>query len=175
MMGFVDIINDVGESEYPTDEREGDLYRMVCEAEAGLIITAWNPHNARELPFTECIQNIVKQLKLRIEMALDCGIEKDAIVLDPGIGFGKGLDNDMRLIAYAPQALAHLGYPVLIGHSRKRCIAKSVDLPIEQLDEPTAMATAIALMQGASIVRVHHPKLSCYARQIALSCALDLI
>ena len=172
MMGFVDIINDIGVSEEPVDERDGEIYRLVADARAGLVITAWNAFDSEVLPYEACLNKIVIQLEKRLKMALDNGVEKDSIVLDPGIGFGKGLDNDMRLIAHAPKALAHLGCPVLIGHSRKRCIANCVGLPLEALDEPTAMASAIAFMQGASIVRVHQPMLSFYARQIAISCSM---
>ena len=169
-MGYVDIINDVGESEEPADEREGVIYRAVRDAGAGLVLMAWNDHGGEILSFEKCVKKIVIQLEKRLQMALDNGVDKRAIVLDPGIGFGKGLDNDMRLIAHAPSALAHLGCPVLIGHSRKRCLAQTVGLPVEKLDAPTAMASAIAFMQGASIVRVHQPALSLYARQIAISC-----
>ena len=170
---LVDIINDIGESDIPNESRDGVIYQAVREAGAGLVLMAWNAHDSEVLPFEECLKKMVIQLENRLQMALDYGVDKRAVVLDPGIGFGKGLDNDMRFIAHAPKALKHLGCPVLIGHSRKRCLARALGLPIEKLDEPTAMASAIAFMQGASIVRVHQPILSLYARQIAQACDMN--
>ncbi|MBO4350980.1 MAG: dihydropteroate synthase [Proteobacteria bacterium] len=169
---LVDIINDVGESTTPCEMRDGAIYKAVHDAGAGLVLMAWNDHDSEVLPFEDCLKKIVIQLENRLQMALDYGIDKRSVVLDPGIGFGKGLDNDMRLIAHAPKALEHLGCPVLIGHSRKRCLARALGLPIEKLDGPTAMASAIAFMQGASIVRVHQPIQSLYARQIAHACVM---
>ena len=170
---FADIINDVGESDTPDEARDGVIYQAVRDAGAGLVLMAWNAHDSEVLPFEECLKKMVIQLENRLQMALDYGVDKRAVVVDPGIGFGKGLDNDMRFIAHAPKALKHLGCPILIGHSRKRCLARTLGLPIEKLDEPTAMASAIAFMQGASIVRVHQPILSLYARQIAHACAMN--
>ena len=169
---LADIINDVGESEIPSESRDGVIYQAVRDAGAGLVLMAWNAHDSEVLPFEKCLKKIVIQLENRLQMALDYGVDKRAIVLDPGIGFGKGLDNDMRLIAHAPKALEHLDCPVLIGHSRKRCLARVLGLPIEKLDEPTAIASAIAFIQGASIVRVHQPIQSLYARQIAHACVM---
>lgn len=167
--GLTDIINDVGQGPEPEKGREDRIYGAVRDAGAGLIIMAWGEHSDPVLPFDECLKKIVNQLTKRLEFAVNIGNCPRSIMLDPGIGFGKGLDNDLRLIAEAPAALAHLGCPILIAHSRKRCLAKATALSLDALDWPTALASALAFSHGASMVRVHRPELSVIARQIAVS------
>lgn len=134
---------------------------------------AWYPHDAAEMPFDECLAGIIQQLKIRLDFALKCGVEPGQIMLDPGIGFGKGLANDWRLISEAPDALAALGCPVLIAHSRKRCISrclgniKLTSETLSKLDFATAMASLMAFQHGAAAVRVHSPALNVIARQMA--------
>ncbi len=167
--GLADIINDVGQGPEPEYGRENRIYGAVRDAGAGLILMAWGAHSDPVLPFDECLKKIVNQLTKRFEFAVNTGVCPRSIMLDPGIGFGKGLDNDLRLIAEAPAALAPLGCPILIAHSRKRCLAKTTALRTDALDWPTALASAIAFSHGASCVRVHRPELSLIARQIAVS------
>ena len=170
---WVDIINDIGATTSISDAREGEIYRAVAQAGAAIVLMAWFPHEADVLPFELCMQKVVEQLKTRLEFALKCGIDRHKIILDPGIGFGKGLENDWRFIAEAPQALAPLECPVLIAHSRKRCIAKSAgglkmsSETLAKLDAATAMASLIAFQNGAAAVRVHAPALNVIARQMA--------
>lgn len=170
---FVDIINDIGGTEDISESREGRIYRAVANANAAIILMAWFPHDARELPFDDCMKRIEDQLRKRRDFAIKCGMDPRKIVLDPGIGFGKGLFNDYRLISEAPAALAHLSCPVLIAHSRKRCIAKlagcagTTPQTLHMLDTATAMASLMAFQHGAAAVRVHSPALNVIARQMA--------
>ena len=167
--GFVDIINDIGESEKLCDRREGMIYRLVSECGAGIVLMAWRDHNAGSFGFEACMRFIYDQLARRIEFALRCGVAHEAIVIDPGIGFGKGLANDLRLISEAPRALAPLGCPVLIAHSRKRCLARATGLDVSALDWPTAVSAALAIQNGAALVRVHSPKETVLATKLVVS------
>ncbi len=82
------------------------------------------------------------------------GVERDHIVIDPGIGFGKTLEHNLLLMKHLP-ALAALGYPVLVGPSRKSFIHAALGLPMSERLEATAAAVAWSVAQGANLVRVH--------------------
>lgn len=86
--------------------------------------------------------------------AMAAGIEADQIVLDPGLGFGKSLDQNLALMNH----LGHfksLGYPVLVGPSRKSFIGRTLNVPVEDRLAGTAAAIAVSIVRGADIVRVH--------------------
>jgi len=86
--------------------------------------------------------------------AMAAGIEADQIVLDPGLGFGKSLDQNLAMMNH----LGHfksLGYPVLVGPSRKSFIGRTLDVPVEDRLAGTAAAIAVSIVRGADIVRVH--------------------
>ncbi len=164
--GYADWINDIGQSEAPSDQREGRIYRAVRDAGVHIVLMAWNDHDSPEEPFDICMKKIVVQLQKRLEFALKTGIDPRLIVVDPGIGFGKGLHNDLRLIAEGPERLKPLGFPVLIAHSRKRCLSLVSERNRQQSDEVTDIASAVAFSRGASIVRVHNPEGSFIARRL---------
>ena len=126
----------------------------------GYIAMAYEPHDAPELDFATGIRRITHQLADRLAMAWAARCDMRQIVVDPGIGFGKGLSNDLRLITESMKFLSILWRSVLIAHSRKRCIARATGLPIESLDTATAIASGLSFALGAAIVRVHAPQLS---------------
>ena len=151
----IDIVNDIG---MPSED-ELEHQKIYAEAgcyDAGLILMAYEPHENNELSYSSCVENIVKQLWERLNLAYDNGVDLRTVLVDPGIGFGKGLENDFRLIFDAPLALMCLGRPVLIAHSRKRCLSRMLNLPKDKLDVPTAITAAMAVCKGAAMVRVHH-------------------
>ena len=88
------------------------------------------------------------------EKAISRGIQSHQIILDPGIGFGKTLEHNLTILRYLSEFM-ELGYPVLVGVSRKSFIGKILDLPVEQRLEGSLAAAAIAIWNGAKIVRVH--------------------
>lgn len=157
---YIDIVNDVALSNDVTRERDGAVLELVRDAHAGYIAMAYQPHDAPELDFAQCAHNITHQLAQRLAMAWAVGCDMRQIVVDPGIGFGKGLSNDLRLITESMKFLSILGRPVLIAHSRKRCLARATGLPIESLDTATAIASGLSFALGAALVRVHAPNLS---------------
>ena len=130
---------------------------------------AWNPHDTPQPAFDVCVKKIVLQLAQRMDYAFNCGMNMRAIVVDPGIGFGKGLDNDYRLITEAPEILEILGRPVMIAHSRKRCLARIAAPDKQSLDLSTHITAAFAMQHGASLIRVHDPKGAVTARSLVLA------
>ncbi|MCD6576395.1 MAG: dihydropteroate synthase [Anaerolineaceae bacterium] len=104
--------------------------------------------------FMEVIKN---DLLKSVTMALSAGIREENIILDPGIGFGKTLEQNLMLINRLDEIKA-LGYPVLIGPSRKSFIGQILDLPIKERLEGTAASIAVGIARGADIIRVHDVK-----------------
>jgi dihydropteroate synthase len=108
--------------------------------------------------YTDVVTEVGAHLRARAEAALHAGIAPDSIVLDPGIGFGKGVQDNLALLR-RQREITELGYPLLIGTSRKSTIGKVLgDLPPEDRLEGTAATVAIAIANGAAIVRVHDVK-----------------
>ena len=168
--GFIDIINDVAfDNLNDGDINCARMNRMGTIAAAyslGLVIMAWQPHDAEVYPFDLCLEKIITQLVQRMDYAFNCGMNMNAVIVDPGIGFGKGLENDYRLIFEAPDALAILGRPVLIAHSRKRCLAQMTSKVPHDIELATAIATAMAFQHGAAVVRVHNVADAVIARSL---------
>lgn len=104
--------------------------------------------------YADLMGDIVRELRQSIDMALDAGVDWESIIVDPGIGFGKTVDQNLQVLRELSQ-LRVLGRPVLIGPSRKSFIGYTLDLPPEERVEGTAAAVAIGVANGADIVRVH--------------------
>ena len=104
--------------------------------------------------YNDLIADISAELLDSVSIATKAGIEKDHIILDPGIGFGKTIDQNLELINRLNE-ICTLGYPVLIGPSRKSFIGYTLDLPPSDRIEGTAAAVAVGIVRGASIIRVH--------------------
>lgn len=104
------------------------------------------------------IPEIIDYLRGGIRLAVESGIKEDMIILDPGIGFGKTFDQNLEILKNLNE-FALLGKPLLVGPSRKAFIGKILgDLPVSDRLEGTAAAAAIAIMNGANIIRVHDVK-----------------
>lgn len=104
--------------------------------------------------YDELIGDIRRELAEQMELAYAAGVREEQIVLDPGIGFGKTVEQNVELIDRLGE-LKDLGRPLLIGPSRKSFIGYTLDLPPEERTEGTAAAVAIGIDRGADIVRVH--------------------
>jgi len=102
--------------------------------------------------------NLIKEVKaffeVQIAIAKRAGIDSDNIILDPGIGFGKRLEDNFEIIRELGQ-ISTMGYPVLLGPSRKSFIGFTLDLPIEERIEGTLASITAGVINGARIVRVH--------------------
>ncbi len=109
------------------------------------------------IEYNNLIKDISNELGESISSALDAGIKSTNIVVDPGVGFGKIVSQNLQIINNLDRFTA-LGYPLLVGPSRKSFIGYSLDLPTDHRLEGTAAAVAIAIDRGADIVRVHDVK-----------------
>jgi dihydropteroate synthase len=105
-------------------------------------------------------------LEARAIFALEAGLERDHIILDPGIGFGKTLDHNLTLLGGLP-ALAAMGHPLLIGASRKTFIGKILDVKPEERLEGSLAAAVAAVFGGAHIIRAHDVKETWRAIRVA--------
>lgn len=108
--------------------------------------------------YSDLLSEIMQFLRERISFALRSGIEREKIIIDPGIGFGKSPERDNFTILRNLAEFKCLGRPLLIGPSRKAFLGRLLNLPVESREEATAGAVAAAVMNGANIVRVHDVK-----------------
>lgn len=106
-------------------------------------------------PTTDILKTVQEGLTRCINNALAAGVKDSQIILDPGIGFGKSLVDNLRLINRLDALKQALPYPFLLGTSRKGFIGQVLDLPKHERVEGTAATVAIGLARGADIVRVH--------------------
>jgi len=100
------------------------------------------------------IEDIKRELMESVAIAKKAGVSDEQIVLDPGIGFGKTVEQNLELLDRCGE-IRELGYPLLVGPSRKSFIGYTLDLPPDQRVEGTAAAVAVAIARGADMVRVH--------------------
>lgn len=106
------------------------------------------------IPYVNLLEDIRRELLESVEIAHAAGIPDELILLDPGIGFGKTVEQNLELLDRLAE-IRELGYPILLGPSRKSFIGYTLNLPPDQRTEGTAAAIAIGIDRGADIVRVH--------------------
>ena len=121
-------------------------------------------HNRKEIPVDEngCVYSLENYLNLieseleeSIQIALNAGISREQIILDPGIGFAKDLDMNITGVAYI-ERLKKFDLPILLGISRKSIIGKSLNLAVDEREEATIALNVIGRMYGCHIFRVHN-------------------
>jgi dihydropteroate synthase len=110
--------------------------------------------NQRDGECQDIISEVFKDLKRAMDIAIERGVPQENIILDPGIGFGKTLDQNLEIVSRLDEFSA-LGRPLLIGTSRKSMIGLVLDLPTQERLEGTAAPVALGISKGADIVRVH--------------------
>ncbi len=103
------------------------------------------------------IEDVKRELLVSVEIAKQAGVQEDVILLDPGIGFGKTREHNLELVNRLDE-IRSLGYPILLGTSRKSFIGFTLDLPPDQRIEGTAATVAVGITRGADIIRVHDVK-----------------
>jgi dihydropteroate synthase len=106
------------------------------------------------IPYENLIEDVKRELLESVTIARSAGIPDDQIIVDPGIGFGKTVEQNLELVDRLDE-FRTLGYPILLGPSRKSFIGYSLNLPPDQRLEGTAAAVSIGIARGADIVRVH--------------------
>lgn len=114
-------------------------------------------HNRDNTDYDDLIPDIILELEESINIAYRSGVKDSQVIIDPGIGFGKNLEQNLEVMKQL-SSFCNLGYPLLLGTSRKSMIGKTLDLPVEERVEGTAATVAYGIAAGADIVRVHDVK-----------------
>lgn len=140
-----------------------DMARVVAEARAAVVVM----HNQRGTEYAGDLMAALREFFFKsIDIADKAGIRAEAIVLDPGIGFGKTPAQNIEVLARLGE-LRSLGFPVLLGTSRKSVIGHILDLPAEERLEGTLATSALGVAAGVDILRVHDVKANLRAARVA--------
>ncbi len=114
-------------------------------------------HNQSGTAYADLLPDVIASLRASMDTALGAGVPPQNIILDPGVGFGKTAEHNLELLRRLSE-LTSLGRPLLVGTSRKSTIGLVLDLPVEERLEGTAATVALAIANGADVVRVHDVK-----------------
>lgn len=106
------------------------------------------------MEYENLLEEVKRELMESVEIARQAGISDEKIILDPGIGFGKTVEQNLELLNRLEEIRA-LGFPLLLGTSRKSFIGYTLNLPPDQRIEGTAATVAVGIVRGADIIRVH--------------------
>ena len=123
-------------------------------------------HNRAEARYDDVVEEVVADLRRAIERAVGAGIPFEAILVDPGFGFGKTADHNVAVLR-GLSALRALNRPILLGTSRKSTIGRILDLPPDQRVEGTVATTVLGIAAGADLVRVHDVRENARAARVA--------
>ena len=156
------------------DTYKSGVARRALEAGAGMLNDTWGlkrdpglaelatayrvpiilMHNQQGTHYEDVVSDVVASLKNSAGKALNAGVAEEMIILDPGIGFAKTSLDNLRILRGLGE-LKELGYPLLIGTSRKSFIGQVLNLPVDERLEGTAATVALSVANGADIIRVH--------------------
>lgn len=144
-------------------QREPEIANVVAKYDVPVCIM----HNQEGTEYSEDIIEAMKKFfDKSLQIAKEAGIKDKNIILDPGIGFGKTVEQNIHVMNRLHE-LNSLGYPILLGTSRKSMIGKILDLPSEERVEGTLSTSVIGIMYGCEIVRVHDIKENLRAIKVA--------
>lgn len=156
------------------DTYKGDVTLAALQAGADLVNDIWGfkhdpkvaeytarynaacclMHNRNEALYDDFQRDFISDLKECVAIAKNAGVADDKIMLDPGVGFGKTYEMNLEIIDKL-EIMKELGYPVLLGTSRKSVIGLTLDLPVEEREEGTMVTTVYGVQKGCAFVRVH--------------------
>lgn len=111
-------------------------------------------HNREDKPYKNLMEDVKNDLMESIKIAMDAGVKKENIILDPGIGFAKTYEENLIVMKNVKE-IRDMGYPVLLGTSRKSMIGNTLNLPVYQRVEGTLVTTVMGIMSGCEFIRVH--------------------
>ncbi|WP_093217545.1 dihydropteroate synthase [Sediminibacillus albus] len=140
------IINDIWGA-----KKDPEIAHVAAECNVPIILM----HNRDNAYYTTIIEDMKQDLQESIHIALQAGVKNENIILDPGIGFAKTAADNITVMQHLDR-LSELGYPVLLGTSRKSMIGKIIDVPPEQRDAGTGATVCFGISKGVNIVRVHN-------------------
>ncbi|MBQ8663242.1 MAG: dihydropteroate synthase [Eubacterium sp.] len=144
----IDLINDIWGLKYDVTMAD-----VIAKYDAACCLM----HNRENTEYQDFIQETLQDLADTVDIALKHGISRDKIILDPGVGFGKTYEHNLMVLNQL-EAFEILGYPILLGVSKKSVIGLTLDVPAKERGAATIATTALAVMKGCAFVRVHDVK-----------------
>ena len=146
ILAGVDMINDIWGVQYDN----GEMAQVIAKYGVACCLM----HNRKEAVYNDFLKDVINDLEKSIAIANNAGIASDKIVLDPGVGFAKTYEQNLEILRNL-ENFKELGYPMLLGASRKSVIGLTLDLPKEEREEGTLVTTVKAVEAGYMFVRVH--------------------
>ncbi|MEG2110631.1 MAG: dihydropteroate synthase, partial [Clostridium sp.] len=114
-------------------------------------------HNRENAEYEDLMRDVIFDLVDSVDIALNAGVNRENIILDPGIGFAKTLEENLSVMNNL-EKIKGLGFPVLLGTSRKSMIGLTLDLPVSERVEGTIATTVLGITKGCEFIRVHDVK-----------------
>ncbi|MFL0365696.1 dihydropteroate synthase [Bacillus sp. PK3_68] len=142
------IINDIWGA-----KRDPEIAVVAAEKNVPIILT----HNRDNMDYGSFIRDVLLDLYESIEIAMKAGVPEEKIILDPGIGFAKDMEQHLLMLRNMDKVAA-LGFPVLLGASRKRIVGHVLDLPVGERMEGTGAICCYGIESGCHILRIHDVK-----------------
>ncbi len=140
-----DLVNDIWGFKY-------DPKMAPLVAETGVACCLM--HNGDSTEYEDFLTDFMEDMRESVKIAREAGVAEDKIILDPGVGFAKTYEMNLEIINRM-EIMQELGYPVLLGTSRKSVIGLTLDLPVTEREEGTLVTTVFGVEKGAAFVRVH--------------------
>lgn len=148
ILAGADLINDIWGLKW-----DGTMAAVLAESGAAACLM----HNRRDTDYKNYLEDVAADLQETMDLAAEAGINRERIMLDPGIGFAKSLEQNLTLMNHL-EMMNQWGVPVLLGTSRKSMIGLTLDLPSDQRVEGTIATTVCGYMKGCRFFRVHDVK-----------------
>ena len=140
-----DLINDVWGF-----KKDKDMAKVAAKYEVPCILM----HNRENIPYKNLMKDVMSDLIESIDIAMEAGVKRENIILDPGIGFAKTYEENL-IVMNNLDVIKRLELPILLGTSRKSMIGNALDLPVDKRVEGTVATTVIGIMKGCEFIRVH--------------------
>ncbi|MGE6261275.1 dihydropteroate synthase [Heyndrickxia sporothermodurans] len=148
MIAGAHIINDIWGA-----KKDPEIAAVAAKYDVPIILM----HNREDLDYSNLIRDVLADLYESITIAKKAGVSDEKIILDPGIGFAKSVQQNIEMMKHLDK-LVGLGYPVLLGTSRKSMIGHILNLPVEERMEATGATVCYGVEKGCQIMRVHDVK-----------------
>ncbi len=137
-----------------------DIWGLKWDNKMADVIAKYNGaccimHNRRDMNYSNIVEDVISDLEESISIAKASNMDMNQVMVDPGIGFAKDLDMNLSVMKHVGR-LKDLGYPILLGTSRKSMIGLALDLPVSEREEGTLVTTVLGYEAGCSFFRVHN-------------------
>lgn len=168
----VDLINDIWGFKWVGMDENQKPFKEKCEnaamaelvAKTGVAVCLM--HNRYHMDYSDFVEDVMEDLKASVDIAKRAGVENSQIILDPGVGFAKSYEQNLQIIKHVDKLL-ELGYPVLLGTSRKSVIGLTLDVNKDDRMVGTTATTVMGYERGCRIFRVHDVKENYQALKMA--------